>query len=510
MFTAGWLLLYGAVGQAQPPASGASMPRPLIPNIQPVRSCASLLDVTLPNTTIESATVDGNVCRVTAIMTHPPANDAVTIWIAIPVSGWNGRFLGTGGGGFMGGSARGVDQPVAMGFAAGATDTGHEGGSGSFALDANGRLNWQSIRNNAHVGIHDMTETGKSLTEIFYGEAPRYAYFSGCSTGGRQALQEAQRYPRDYNGIVAGAPAINWSQLMVHSLWGSMLMNNENHPVAPCKLAAANNAAVAACDLLDGIEDGVLSDPVRCYYDPRELVGSTSGDCGTFTEADALIIERLWLGPRREDGRFLWYGMPPGADLSASAGSAGDPLQPQVSPLANDWLRYFLTQDPEFDWTTVTHARYEQFWDQSLEQYSRVIGTDYPDLTSFRDLGGKAIVWHGWADQLITAYGTTYYYDRVVATMGGDKDTQEFLRLFMAPGVAHCAGGNGPQPTGQLEALMAWVEGGEEPESLLAVLRNQSGEVVRTRPLCPYPLVASYRGRGSTDDAENFECREDF
>ena len=176
------------------------------PNAKAVRSCESLASVTLPNTTIESAAVDPNnpgVCRVTAITTHPPAGDKVRIWVAIPTSNWNGRFLGNGGGGFSGGMRAAVNQPVALGFAAGATDTGHEGGSGSFALDANGRLNWQAIRDNAHVGIHEMTVTGKALTQAMYGVAPRYSYFNGCSTGGRQGLMEAQRYPQDYNGIAS-------------------------------------------------------------------------------------------------------------------------------------------------------------------------------------------------------------------------------------------------------------------------------------------------------------------
>ncbi|MDH3442008.1 MAG: tannase/feruloyl esterase family alpha/beta hydrolase [Gammaproteobacteria bacterium] len=512
IFAAGWALLFGAVAQGQPPAPGpqAVPPTPLIPNARPVRSCESLAEISLPDTTIESAVVEGNVCRVTAFTTHPPSNDRVTIWVAIPLTGWNGRFLGNGGGGFSGGSANAVNQPVTLGYAAGATDTGHEGGSGSFALNPDGRLNWQLIRDNAHVGIHEMTVTGKALTEALYGEPPRYSYFSGCSTGGRQALMEAQRYPLDYDGIVAGAPAINWTKLHMQQLWGPLQMNIENHPVAPCKLAAATAAAIAQCDMIDGVEDGILENPAACYYDPHALVGTTSGDCGTFMAADADMIQRLWLGPRRQDGRFLWFGMPPGADLSALSGSRGDPLQPQAMSITLDWFRYFLTQDPEFDWTSLTHSGYERLWDQSVEQYAMVIATDYAILNAFRDRGGKAILWHGWADQLITAYGTLDYYERVITVMGGEKDAAEFIRLFMAPGVAHCAGGNGPAPSGQLEALLAWVEEDEAPEMLPATLRDQNGQVIRTRPLCPFPLVARYRGRGSTDEAENFECNDGF
>jgi feruloyl esterase len=508
---ASWTVLFGAAAQGQPLSAGpAAGPSPLIANARPVRSCESLAEISLPNTTIESAAVDGTVCRVAAITTHPPAGDAVRIWVAIPMSDWNGRFLGTGGGGFSGGSANGVNQPAAQGYAAGATDTGHEGGSGSFALAPDGRLDWQLIRDNAHVGIHEMSVTGKTLTEALYGQAPRYSYFSGCSTGGRQALMEAQRYPDDYDGIVSGAPAINWPKLHVQQLWGPMLMNNEDNPVAPCKLAAATAAATAACDTIDGVEDGVIEDPARCDYDPSALVGTSSDDCGAFTAADASIIQRLWDGPRREDGSFLWYGMPRGADLNALSSSRGDPLEPQAMFITLDWFRYFLTQDPEFDWTTVTHAGFERLWEQSVEQFGAVIGTDDADLTAFHARGGKAIVWHGWADPLITASGTVDYYERVVAEMGGTRNTEAFIRLFMAPGVGHCGGGAGPSPTGQLEALLAWVEDGRAPETLTAIRRDQRGEIVRSRPLCPYPLVTSFRGQGSTDDAESFVCSEDF
>jgi len=488
-------------------------PKPLIPNAKPVRSCESLATLALPNTAIESAAVDPSnpgICRVTAVTTHPPMGDKVRIWVAIPTSNWNGRFLGTGGGGFSGGSAAGVAQPAAAGYAAGATDTGHEGGSGSFALDANGRLNWQAIRNNAHVGIHEMTVTGKALTQAMYGVAPRYSYFNGCSTGGRQGLMEVQRYSQDYNGIVSGAPAINWNRLHVQQLWGPVLMNAVNNPVAPCKLAAATAAAITACDTIDGVNDGVIEDPKRCAYDPKPLIGTSAGDCGSFTEADVNVIRRLWEGPRREDGSFLWYGLPRGADLNALWTSRGTPLRPQPFGIMLDWFRYFLTQDPKFDASSITPAAYERLWDQSAEQYGIVIGSDNPDLTAFRDRGGRAIVWHGWADQLISAEGTVDYYTRVQQHMGGAKKTSEFIRLFMAPGVAHCGGGAGPVPTGQLEALLAWVEEGKAPQMLMATRRDQSGAVARSRVLCPHPLVAKHRGTGSTDDAANFVCSTGF
>ena len=501
----------GAGRGAAPPLG--TTPKPAIPNVKPARSCESLAMITLPNTTIESAAVDPadpGICRVTAITTHPPTGDQVRIWIGIPTSGWNGRFLGIGGGGFAGGNPGGVNQPVALGYASGSTDTGHQGGNGSFALDASGHIDWQLIRDNAHIGIHEMTVTGKALTEALYGVAPRYSYFNGCSTGGRQGLMEAQRYPQDYDGIVSGAPAINWSRFIPQELWGAVLMNALGDALPPCKLQAATAAAIAACDAIDGVKDGVIEDPQRCAYDPKTLVGTSAGDCGDFTEADVDVIRKLWDGPRREDGSFLWYGLARGADLSALWGSRGDPLKPQAFGISLDWFRYFLAENPQFDWTTMTRAGYERFWDQSVEEFSAVIGTDNPDLTAFRDRGGKAILWHGWADQLITPEGTVDYYKRVQEKMGGAKKTSEFSRLFLAPGIGHCGGGAGPSPFGQLDALVSWVEDGKAPATLTAARRDQSGAVTRSRPLCPYPLVAKYKGKGSTDEASNFVCSASF
>jgi hypothetical protein len=217
--------------------------------------------------------------------------DKVRIWIGIPLSNWNGRFMGTGGGGFFGGSARGINHPVAQGYATGATDTPHTSVNGSFALDADGRLNWQLIRDNGHVGIHEMTVVGKALTEALYGTAPRYSYFNGCSTGGRLGLMESQRYPQDYDGIVAGAPAINWKKFHPQQLWGPVLMNAMANPVENCKLTAATAAAFAACDPNDGVKDGVIEDPQSCNYDPKELICTSAGSCGSFTEADATVIQ---------------------------------------------------------------------------------------------------------------------------------------------------------------------------------------------------------------------------
>ena len=461
-----------------------------------VRSCESLASAGLANTVIESAKEDSGVCTVTAIVTHPPAGDRIRIWIGLPTTGWNGRFEGVGGGGFSGGSPNGITTPVKQGYAAGSTDTGHEGGSGSFALDANGRLNWLLIRDNAYLGIHEMTITGKALAQAYYGRAPEHSYFNGCSTGGRQGLSEAQRYPADYDGVLSGAPAINWTRLHMEQMWAHVVMKQLNNVVAACKLQAAQTAAIAACDAADGVTDGVIENPRACTYDPKALVG-TSTSCGDFTQADAEVIRKIWQGPRRQDGSFLWYGLQRGADFMGLS-SPGRP-----NPITMEWWRFFMTQNPQWDWNVLTPALYEQYWDQSIEEFTAVLGTDNPDLGAFRNRGGKLVLWHGWWDQLIYPEGTIDYYQRVQKQTA---DTSKFARLFLAPGVAHCAGGPGPQPDRPFDAVVRWVEQGQAPETLNAVRRDGSGNVVRSRPLCQFPMVAKYKGTGSTDDASSFVC----
>jgi pimeloyl-ACP methyl ester carboxylesterase len=482
-----------------------SEPKPLFPGITPVCACEELKKLSLPNTAIEFAVIDttNHMCLVTAIVTHPPAGDRVTVWIGLPLTNWNGRFLGTGGGGFLGGSPYSLRGAVAGGFATGATDTGHEGGSGSFALDQHGRQNWPAIIDNAYLGIHEMTVVGQALTKAFYGKPPRYSYFVGGSTGGRQGLMEAQRFPDDYNGIISACPAINWPQFVAASLWPEVVMASMSNYVSKAKLDAATAAAIAACDADDGVKDGVIDDPLNCAYDPQALVGTQVGH-DTFTEADAEVVRKIWQGPRAQDGSFMWYGLERGADLSAYAGTEGSPLKGKPFSIALEYWIYYLAQDPKWDWSTLTYAGFEQLWQKSVEQFGAVLGTDNPDLTRFRDRGGKIIIYHGLADQLVPVAGTIEYYQRVQQCMGGEKSTATFARLFLVPGVDHGFHGAGAAPIGVNEAILRWVEEGPAPDRLIAEKRESSGKVIRTRPLFPYPQVAKYKGSGSTDEAANF------
>jgi hypothetical protein len=492
--------------RAQPGgAPPLAAPKPLYGAEMPVLTPEALRSVRIPETTLESVTIDpmDGSCRVTALVTHPPAPDRIRVWIGLPMKGWNGRFMGTGGGGFAGGSPRGVIGPLALGFAAGATDTGHEGGSASFALDAKGRLNWPGIRANAYLGIHDMTVVGKALATAFYGKPPRYSYFMGVSSGGRQGLAEAQRYPDDYDGILSQAPAINWGKFLTCDLWPQVVMLEARNFVSAAKLRAVTEAAVAADDERDGAKDGIVDDPIRAAYDPASFIG-TRVENETFTNADAEVVRKIWDGPRSRSGERLWYGLTRGTNLVPLAGTTGSPLTGRPFGITMDYIRFLMKQDPNWDWTTLTRAEFESLQQQSIEQYSAVFSTDDPDLSRFRDRGGKLILTHGFIDELIPVEGTIEYYRRVIRAMGGLKETQKFARFFLAPGVNHSMQGPGPAPTRLVETIVRWVEEGDAPERLLGEQRDSTGKVTRTRPLFPFPLAARYRGRGNPDDAASY------
>ena len=477
---------------ATPPAQFAPL-KPLYDDAAPILSLDELKKISIANTVIESVALDpqDGSCRVTAIVSHPPAGDRVKVWIALPMRNWNGRFRGNGGGGFVGGRPESLRAPVMQGWATGATDTGHEGGSGSFALDADRRFRWQEIRDNAYLGIHAMTVVGKALVQAFYGKPPRFSYFVGSSTGGRQGLMSAQRYPDDYDGIVSGCPAINWPRFLPAALWPQVLMNEAKHLVPKAKLDAATAAAIAACDGADGTVDGVIDDPIACTWDPQALVGTAVGD-STFTAADAAIVRQIWEGPRGHGGRFMWYGLTRGTDLNTYAGTTGTPLAGRPFGIPLDWFRYFLVQNPQWDWTTMTRAEFELLWNQSVEQFGALIGTDVADLSRFRERGGKVIITHGLADQQIPVQGSIHYYERVQEQMGGAPRAAEFARLFLLPGLDHGFRGPAPNvsPARLLDAITRWVEEGQPPEKLEAEQRDAAGKIVRTRTMLPYPQRA--------------------
>ncbi|KAI1416463.1 tannase and feruloyl esterase [Hypoxylon sp. FL1857] len=464
---------------------------------------ASVINVTGTeryNVTYDGPTYNGpsgsvNICDVEVYLTHGDAGDAVRFAIYLPLEGWNGRWQGTGGGGF---AAGGFDfelvPAVASGYSAGATDAG-------VGLDGNTDVWYNStqlVENFVYLSLHEMTVIGKELSEKFYGRKPEYSYWFGCSTGGRQGMSEAQRYPEDYDGIFAGAPAINWDKITMADYWPLAVQNQNGEPVPLCKLSAIGNASVDACDLLDGAADGLISNPVKCKFDAKSVVGMEVQCDGnvttTITESDANVWNKIRDGPTDEKGNFLWYGLQPGANYQTQA------IQPGFL-ISIQWIADFLLRHPGLDVSDIKQDEFVDLFHKSVSEFGNLWGTDNPDLSAYRARGGKILTWHGWADDLISPLGTLDYWKRVVDLAGGEKETDEFYRVFMAPGLGHCGQGPGPQiPTDNLAPLVEWVEKGKAPETILFSGNGQS------RNICKFPKELEYRGSGNVSDAASWEC----
>ncbi|HWD07356.1 MAG TPA: tannase/feruloyl esterase family alpha/beta hydrolase [Amycolatopsis sp.] len=439
----------------------------------------------------------------------------MAVWLP---TNWNGRFQGVGGGGFSCGIVyatglnfgRGLSETVKNGYAAAATDCGvplSDAVSGSWALDSNGRLNKPLIEDFASTGIHDMTVAGKAVTQLFYPNKLQYSYFDGCSTGGREALMEAQRYPADYNGIVSGSPAINWPSWVPAAIWPALVMERMHDALPTCKENAFTDAVIKACDAKDGVTDGIIGDPASCHWNAAELVGVHT-PCGTITPTDAIVMNKIWQGPEGTAGLPLWYGLARGASPSMIAGTTTTNGVTTAEPfgLPVGWLGTWLQRNPNWDWRTLTFAQFDKLFAQSNLEFSSTIATDDPDLSAFKRDGGKILIWHGLADQLIPPQGTVDYYRDVQQAMGGRAGTESFARLFLAPGAAHCASAAGPAPDDPVAAVARWVEHGQAPQSIPATLSDPTTGATLSRPLCAYPLVARYTGHGSTSQARNFVC----
>jgi hypothetical protein len=431
-------------------------------------------------------------CRV-AVTVDP----AITIEVWLPTDGYNDRFQAVGGGGYGGWiNYGGMAEAVRAGYATASTDTGHTGTDldGSFALTADGDLDMPLIEDFAVRSLIELTDASRSLIDAFYGEAPEYAYWNGCSSGGREGLMLAQRYPEAYDGILAGAPAINWDRFLPSLLWPQIVMEEElGGPIEQCKLAEATNAAVEACDAEDGLTDGVLNDPRDCEFDAAALVGVDT-PCGEFTETDAAVIQAIWDGPRTSTGEFMWYGLTRGTPLEAVAGFL-------PFPIGSDYLEIWVHQDPAFDWHDLGYRGFEDAFRTSQDRFQDALGTDDPGLTPFRDAGGRLVMWHGWDDELIPPEGSIDYYARVIEATGGASEAAEFARLFMVPGMRHCEGGPGLTEFDAFGALVDWVESGRAPETITASRGTEE------RPLCPYPAMATYDGTGDPIRATSFDCR---
>jgi feruloyl esterase len=451
-------------------------------------------------------------CAVTLTQTDAAGNPIlIDAWLP---SQWSGRFQGVGGGGYscgINGYTQAYSEMAAAiqgGYATAATDCGHAGSAldGSFALRSDRTLNWPLIDDFAYAGIHDMTVTGKAVTTVYYPSPLRFSYFNGCSTGGREGLMEAQRYPADYNGIVSGAPAINWTKFIPSEIWPELVMNQSGDFLPTCKEDAFTESAVQAC----GTVNGVITNPDACDWNPYKLVGLVT-PCGVITAQDAAVMTKIWDGPETTTGRKLWYGLERGASLAglaatvtASGVTTGAPF-----PISAEWLGTWLLKNPSWNWQTLTYAQFDELFAQSVSEFSSVIATDNPDLSAFKADGGKIIIWHGLADQLIFPQGTVKYYQRVQHAMGGPRATDSFARLFLASGAQHCASAAGPAPApaAPMTALVSWVEHSNPPGVLLGTTVDPAtGVVTDSRPICRYPQFARYTGHGSTTVASSFTC----
>lgn len=459
-------------------------------------------------------TVSGlEFCDVTIYLTHPGAEDKVklSIWLP-PDEKWNGRFLATGGAGF----ATGVfdlltAKPVGLGFAAASTDGGHQEppGDGSWAVKEDGSINLPLFRNFASRSLYEMGVIGKAVTESFYGKAPHHSYWNGCSTGGRQGYMMAQKYPDLFDGILANAPAIHFTKFVTAEIWPQIVMQQSQTIISPCIFERFVNATLDACDEIDGVKDGVIMDPLACDFDPRTIIGqevSCEGETEIITDAIAEAVQKIAEGPKSPNGEHLWYGLPPSTPYKTLAGTSitngkrtGTPFQ-----IAEHWIRYFVLRNPDSDWTKMSYDDFAWAFAQSASRFGWLIDTDNPNLSRFRDAGGKLLTFHGLADDFIPVGGTIQYRQRVEDEMGGLEAVDEFYRLFLPPGVGHCGRGTGPEPVDPLTSLVSWVEEGKAPDFLHASTTDHEGDLVE-RDICRYPYAQQYTGKDAKSPS-GWEC----
>ncbi|HXJ08945.1 MAG TPA: tannase/feruloyl esterase family alpha/beta hydrolase [Burkholderiales bacterium] len=403
---------------------------------------------------------------------------------------WNGRTQGIGGGGCAGSLA--VNAPVNGGYVGSGNDTGHAGGDCEPGVNLDGTYNLQFINDFIRNGMKQQILFSKAVAKTYYTQKPAYNYWNGCSTGGRQGYVLAQELPGELDGILANAPAIYWTRFQTAQMWGQIVMRDTvGAPISAAKLNQATASAIAACDAKDGVVDGIIDDPRTCTFSAQANVCGTAtapaSNCLTLQEADA--IDKIWDGPRNARGNKVWFGLDKGTSLPALNGTA--PFFLGVTQF--HWDEHNRT----FDWTTVPASGYAQVAQDGSRNIADVTDT-FGDLDTFRRSGGKLLTMVGANDQLIMPRGVINYYRQMASEGEGGKPDlerlQKFYRLFRVPGAGHC------QVPNAFPALVNWVENGVVPQQII----QQSG--ARTRPMCPYPQQAIYKGTGSTDDAANFVC----
>ena len=429
-------------------------------------------------------------CRVAATL-HPADDSSIDIEVWLPEH-WNGKYQAVGGGGWAGViSYPALAAALAEGYATSSTDTGHKGSNAEFAPG-----HPEKMIDYGYRAVHEMTIAAKLLISARYGRAPALSYWNGCSTGGRQGLQEAQMYPADYDGILAGAPA---NYLLHLNAWDmkTALINqkDEAHLVPANKLAMLHRAVLEKCDGLDGVKDGLLSDPTTCRFDPSILLCKGSDTQSCLTAAQLESVQAMYAPAKRKDGTLIYPGMPFGGEQLWTR-----MFDPKPFGIALSTFRYAVHESEAWDWHGFDLDTDVAMADQKFG-YVHAIN---PDLLAFRNRGAKLLMYHGWADQLISPENSINYRATVEDKMGGNQEG--WYRLFMVPGMGHCRGGDGPNQFNAMAALERWREVNEAPGQILAT-QVTNNKVDMTRPLCPYPQVAVYKGVGSTNDAANFTCK---
>jgi feruloyl esterase len=461
-------------------------------------TCDSLAGLTLPDTTItlarQDAAGDLAFCRVAAAL-KPSSDSDIKIEVWLPVSGWNGKYQAVGNGGWSGSiNVNAMTQALQRGYATSSTDTGHSGSTASFALG-----HPEKLIDYAYRSEHEMTVKAKAIIAAFYGSAPKLSYWNGCSAGGKQALKEAQRFPDDFDGIIAGAPGNNWTGRAEEAIWIAQAVHNDPASyIPPEKYRAIHEAAVGACDALDGVKDGILEDPRRCHFDPKtiECKGADGPACLTAPQVEA--ARKIYSGAVNPRTR---QQVAPGFEAGSELGW-GTTAGPQPFGIANEHFKYVVFRNPGWDYRTLN-------FDGDIAMTEKLdnglINALDPNLKLFFAHGGKLVQYHGWNDWQIEPRMSVNYYQSVLETMGGASKVRDSYRLFMAPGMGHCGGSEGPNTFDMVGTMEQWVEQGKAPDKIIAS-RMKDGKVERTRPLCPYPQVAKYKGSGSIDDAGNFAC----
>ncbi len=434
-------------------------------------------------------------CRVTATI-KPTSDSDIKVEVWLPASGWNGKYQAVGNGGWAGSLGyAAMARALRDGYATSSTDTGHTGGSASFALG-----HPEKLIDYAYRSVHEMTVKSKSIVNAFYGADMKRSYFNGCSTGGRQALVAAQRFPNDFDGIVAGAAANPKTHLDAWRLWMTQAMLKDKASFIPEeKHRVIHRAVLDACDKLDGVEDGLIENPTRCRFDPAVLAcrGADGPNCLTAAQLEAAKVVMSPVKNRRT-GEVIFPGFEPGTELGWTRLLSGP--EPYVNTLES--FKYVVFKDPNWNWRTFDLER-------DLAAAEKVghgtLSAVDPNLTAFTQRGGKLLMYHGWSDNSIAPQASVNFYTRALSATKAPAKGSTWLRLYMVPGMGHCGSGEGPDTFDMMSPLDSWVESGTLPQQIQAS-KITAGKVTRTRPLCPYPQVARYKGTGSIDEAANFAC----